>query len=80
MMAKFGKKGKYTWTKITLRTDYSRPTNILPSPEGLEIVTKDAPTPNVNDTIYLGLYKVWSGKWKGGLELHNATVEQIKNN
>ena len=78
-MAKFGKKGKYTWTKITLRTDYSRPTTILPSPEGLEIVTKDAPTPNVNDTIYLGLYKVWSGKWKGGLELHNATVVQINN-
>ncbi|XP_034684972.1 protein PHLOEM PROTEIN 2-LIKE A9-like [Vitis riparia] len=76
VMAKFGKKGKYTWTKITLRTDYSRPTNILPSPEGLEI-TKDAS--NANDTIYFGLYEVWSGKWKGGLELHNATVEQINN-
>ncbi|KAL6350847.1 hypothetical protein AAG906_031433 [Vitis piasezkii] len=75
VMARFGKKGKYTWTKITLRTDYSQPTNILP-PEGLEIVTKDATTPNVNDTIYFGLYEVGSGKWKGGLELHNATYPE----
>ncbi|CBI27175.3 unnamed protein product, partial [Vitis vinifera] len=78
VMAKFGKKGKYTWTKISLRTDNSQPTNILP-PDGLEIVTKEATTANVNDTIYFGLYEVWSGKWKGGLELHNAMVEQINN-
>ena len=75
-MAKFGKKGKYTWKKIPLRTDNSQPTTILP-PDGLEIEIKDATTANVNDTIYFGLYEVWSGKWKGGLELRKATVEQM---
>ena len=73
VMAKFGKEGKNSWKKISLQAHYSEPTSI-PSTEGLEIETEDA-----NDTIYFGLYDIWTGHWKGGLQLHNATVEQINN-
>ncbi|RVW62289.1 Protein phloem 2-like A9 [Vitis vinifera] len=68
VMAKFGKEGKYSWKKISLQAHYSQPTSI-PSTEGLEIETEDA-----NDTIYFGLYDIWTGHWKGGLQLHNATL------
>ncbi|KAL6351100.1 hypothetical protein AAG906_031686 [Vitis piasezkii] len=73
VIAKFGKEGKYSWQKISLQADYSQPTSI-PSTEGLEIETEDA-----NDTLYFGLYDVWSGQEKRGLLLYNATVEQINN-
>ncbi|KAI4296956.1 hypothetical protein L6164_036872 [Bauhinia variegata] len=42
-------------------------------PSGLEI---DVPIDAADPTLYFGLYEVWSGKWKGGLEIHKATVRQ----
>jgi hypothetical protein len=24
------------------------------------------------------LYEVWTGKWKGGLQIHQAIVEEVK--
>jgi hypothetical protein len=29
------------------------------------------------NTLYFGLYEVWSGKWKGGLKIHEAFVNKI---
>lgn len=70
VMAKFGKKGKYVWTKITLKASEQSERPI----GDLEVEYTDTATGN--DTIYFGLYEVWSGKWKGGLQLHNATIQQ----
>jgi hypothetical protein len=30
---------------------------------------------NPEETLYFGLYEVWSGKWKGGLRIHGVTVK-----
>ena len=73
VMAKFGKEGKYSSRVVSLQGHYSQPTSI-PLTEGLEIETEDA-----NDTLYFGLYEQTTRQEKGGLQLHNATVEQINN-
>ncbi|KAK1556909.1 hypothetical protein Q3G72_014410 [Acer saccharum] len=28
-----------------------------------------------SNKLFFGLYEVWSGKWKGGLLIHNATIK-----
>ncbi|CAI0436816.1 unnamed protein product [Linum tenue] len=71
LMCKIGQGGKYTAKKIKLvdqpETDEEFET------EKLEVtVPADA-----NDMrLYFGLYEVWSGRWKGGLLIHGARVEE----
>ena len=70
VMAKFGKDSKYSWKKIMLLQGK------LEIGE-LEIEYKDGNNISGSETIYFGLYEVWSGQWKGGLLLHSATVQQL---
>lgn len=64
VMAKVGRAGKY----IYKATKLSPGSNInLPS-DPLEI---DVAKPS---DLHFGLYEVWSGKWKGGLEIFRAVV------
>ncbi|KDP23148.1 hypothetical protein JCGZ_00140 [Jatropha curcas] len=74
IMAKIGKKGKYKWEKIDLinlakdkKGQFEIPVNGL---------TVEVPaTYSGEDTkLYFGLYEVWTGRWKGGLVIHQAEV------
>ncbi|KAJ6676302.1 PROTEIN PHLOEM PROTEIN 2-LIKE A9 [Salix viminalis] len=69
MIAKSGKKGRYSWKKIEVSSEVSTIKKELP--QDFEIEAK----PSDDNTIYFGLYEVWSGKWKGGLQIHKAIVE-----
>jgi len=71
MMAKLGKKGRYRWSKIDLSkvgTDKS------PVTSDFDIDVKGTE----DNKLYFGLYEVWTGKWKGGLQIHQAIVEEVK--
>ncbi|XP_050370430.1 protein PHLOEM PROTEIN 2-LIKE A9-like [Argentina anserina] len=72
LMAKVGKKGKYKWTKVKLNQDQSNKKVTIPENSKLSIGV--VPEDSTDNTLHFGLYEVWSGKWKGGLKIHNAKV------
>ncbi|KAM7500366.1 hypothetical protein LguiA_024780 [Lonicera macranthoides] len=76
IMAKIGKKGKYVLKKqyvIKPTTDNQR----FDIPFLSDKLKIDVPTFAKEDTVYFGLYEVWSGRWKGGLRVHHAFVREI---
>lgn len=76
VMAKLGRRGKYSWKRASLENlqgSTSDPKGI-PYEEKLTITTGDS-----EKTIYFGMYEVWSGKWKGGLRIHNAFIRESAN-
>lgn len=73
LMAKVGKKGKYKWKKVKLEQGQK-----IESPDGKQLLSIDVPNDTTDmNTLHFGLYEVWSGKWKGGLEIYNAKVTAI---
>ncbi|KAK5802426.1 hypothetical protein PVK06_030017 [Gossypium arboreum] len=75
LMAKVGKKGNYRWKKLEVEKLTGDPTDFPSKADPLEVET----VPDKPDRrLYFGLYEVWSGKWKKGLKVYNATVKQIK--
>ncbi|XP_019414321.1 PREDICTED: protein PHLOEM PROTEIN 2-LIKE A9-like isoform X2 [Lupinus angustifolius] len=69
VMAKVGRRGNYEFKPTTLKSDNNEV--IIPSQNDLEINVE----PDASDNLlHFGLYEVWSGKWKGGLEILNAEV------
>lgn len=72
LMAKVGKKGKYKWKKVKLEQGQNNA-----SPDGKQLLSIDVPNDTTDmNTLHFGLYEVWSGKWKGGLEIYNAKVTE----
>lgn len=72
VMAKYGKKGKYQWKKYQLQDSQD--------PNKSQTLTLEMKPPQdckEEDNIFFGLYEVWSGKWKGGLLLYSALVENL---
>ncbi|XP_038689909.1 protein PHLOEM PROTEIN 2-LIKE A9 [Tripterygium wilfordii] len=78
MMAKVGRKGKYSWKKIKAleKADFGSNSIQIPDHDGNKLVIEVEPTAE-DRQLYFGLYEVWSGKWKGGLEIHNAIVRIV---
>lgn len=72
LMAKVGKKGKYKWKKV-LELNEDKKENITIVSEPIEVKDND------EKELYFGLYEVWSGKWKGGLCIHEACVKKVPN-
>nr|AFK44791.1 unknown [Lotus japonicus] len=69
VMAKLGKNGKYLYETANLTP--GEKLTVPPRPGGLEIKVDS----NTTETqLHFGLYEVWSGKWKGGLEIIKARV------
>ncbi|KAI4296953.1 hypothetical protein L6164_036869 [Bauhinia variegata] len=68
IMAKVGRTGGYLYKEMTLNKTgrFTIPDN------GLEV---QVPANASDPTIYFGLYEVWSGKWKGGLEIYKAIIQ-----
>ncbi|KAK8650316.1 hypothetical protein V6N13_139961 [Hibiscus sabdariffa] len=75
LMAKVGKKGKYKWKKLKDLDKLPQEPTEFPSADDSFIV--DGVTRQPDMRLYFGLYEVWSGKWKGGLRVHHATVKEL---
>lgn len=75
LMAKIGRKGRYKWAKVSLKDQPASQPFKVPSDD----FTIEAPQTSSDDQkLYFGLYEVWSGKWKGGLQIHKAIVEEVR--
>lgn len=77
VMAKVGKKGKFTSMKVSL--EEIKPNNIpitIPK-KPLEIFVNPVTPEECRSTIHLGLYEVWSSKWKGGMQIHDAFIHRV---
>ncbi|CAA3032938.1 Hypothetical predicted protein [Olea europaea subsp. europaea] len=72
IMMKRGQEGEISWKKVSLNTNNgngNQPFEILG-----ELMKTEK---HMTDTkLYFGLYEVWSGKWKGGLQIHGAFVRE----
>lgn len=80
LMAKVGKKGKYSWKRIkslNLRSsgDDEVPFLIPDKDDGELIVTVTSGSAD-NNLLYFGLYEVWSGKLKKGLKIHHVCISE----
>lgn len=73
VMAKVGKRGSYNFREATLKPGDKN--LIVPdnnNPLEIEVAA------GASDTyLHFGLYEVWSGKWKGGLEIIKAEVVPV---
>ncbi|KAL2467450.1 Protein PHLOEM PROTEIN 2-LIKE A9 [Abeliophyllum distichum] len=68
IMVKRGKEGKFSATKVLFNGN---------GKQRFEISGKLKKGDSTTDpNIYFGLYEVWSGKWRGGLQIHHAYVTE----
>ncbi|CAA3010767.1 protein PHLOEM PROTEIN 2-LIKE A9-like [Olea europaea var. sylvestris] len=70
LMLKAGKDGKVEWKKIEIK-EANESVNITGDSKAQTDSTGDS-------RLYFGLYEVWSGKWKGGLEIHHVIVKEVQ--
>ncbi|XP_057744472.1 protein PHLOEM PROTEIN 2-LIKE A9 [Arachis stenosperma] len=81
VMAKAGKSGSYSFKVAKLSASGSEVRHVtIPSSEPLEVsFPAGIPDSDANQqpNLYFGLYEVWSGKWKGGIEIIKANVTCI---
>uniref|UniRef100_A0A6M2EZX2 Protein PHLOEM PROTEIN 2-LIKE A9-like n=1 Tax=Populus davidiana TaxID=266767 RepID=A0A6M2EZX2_9ROSI len=75
VMARIGKKGKYERKEIDL-SKLSEEKEFPPDKCRIEFKS-DENAKNDEETLYFGLYEVWTNKWKGGLRIHEAIVQEI---
>ncbi|MBA0626974.1 hypothetical protein Godav_004537 [Gossypium davidsonii] len=74
LMAKVGKKGKYKWKRLKELDNLPKDPIMVPTDDSFTI----EPIQDIPDKrLYFGLYEVWSGKWKGGLKVHEAIVKKL---
>ncbi|KAL3570114.1 hypothetical protein D5086_027363 [Populus alba] len=73
MLAKVGKKGIAQWEKINLGD--MRIGNIVEIPHGK--LRFEVPKKAEDTRLYFGLYELWTGNWKQGLQIHEAVVEEM---
>lgn len=75
MMAKVGKKGKYKWRRLKELDTLPKDPILVPTDDSFTIDPVPSNTPDLR--LYFGLYEVWSGKWKGGLKIHEAIIKKL---
>lgn len=73
MMAKVGASGSYTWKRLNLNAKELKH-ECVDFPSNFEI---DIPISTEDTTLQFGLYEIWGGRWKGGLEIHHAFVNKV---
>nr|XP_048325683.1 protein PHLOEM PROTEIN 2-LIKE A9-like [Ziziphus jujuba var. spinosa] len=74
LMAKVGKRGKYSWRKVSLLNKDEQQAN---GDSGQKIIPLEIKPNDEDRQIYFGLYEVWSGKWKGGLLIYEAYIKSL---
>lgn len=81
VMAKVGKSGKYIYKKFQLHNPDKREKIRIPDElkEPLKIKATSPPSDNSKSPeIHFGLYEVWNKKWKGGLTINYAFIEETE--
>lgn len=73
VMARIGEEGVYTRVQIDLS---KLGPNKEKFPKENNCRVKNAE--NNEKKLYFGLYEVWTNNWKGGLRIHEAIVQEIK--
>ncbi len=76
VMAKIGKKGRYSWKRVKL-PDQSSVGNVRFSIPDEDFIMQ-VPQNDSEVELYFGLYEIWSGKWKGGLTIHKVIITQVQ--
>ncbi|KAI9126761.1 hypothetical protein K1719_002357 [Acacia pycnantha] len=74
VMAKAGKRGKYVFSEISLTN--SQEYKFIPSSEQSQVIV-EVPQDLTDPKLYFGLYEVWSGKWKGGLQISKVKIDVL---
>jgi hypothetical protein len=85
MSAKIGKKGRTIWKRIkSVNNNFDKlkggtgPVNIPDETDGrFEIFVSPKVAINQDTKLQFGLYEVWTGKWKTGLLIYEAFVEEV---
>lgn len=85
MSAKVGKKGKTIWKRIkSINTNFEKlkggtePVNIPDETDGRFEIFVSPTAPITQETkLQFGLYEVWTGKWKSGLLIYDAFVQEV---
>ncbi|XWS19915.1 hypothetical protein CRYUN_Cryun31cG0057100 [Craigia yunnanensis] len=77
LMAKVGKKGRYKWRRLTELEKENLPKQPTEVPQSNSPFVVDVEGDPPDKRLYFGLYEVWTGKWKKGLRVHGAIVEEI---
>ncbi|XP_057976029.1 protein PHLOEM PROTEIN 2-LIKE A9-like [Malania oleifera] len=76
LMAKMGASGKYVWSKVNLQEQQKSANERFQIPQGgLDVDPPDNAASGITD-LFFGMYEVWTGKWKGGLRIHHAFVQE----
>ncbi|KAJ8754310.1 hypothetical protein K2173_002761 [Erythroxylum novogranatense] len=77
IMAKVGMGGSGRWKRINLPIQDGD--NKFEIPKGKFLI--DVPETEWDDSkLHFGLYEVWSTSWKEGLQIHEARVQEVKEN
>ncbi|KAL1204989.1 Protein PHLOEM PROTEIN 2-LIKE A9 [Cardamine amara subsp. amara] len=82
--AKIGKKGKTVWKRIKSINqnfgkpkDGSEPFNIPDQSDGSFEISVNPTMVNQDTKLQFGLYEVWTGRWKTGMLIHEAFVQEV---
>ncbi|GFP84186.1 protein phloem protein 2-like a9 [Phtheirospermum japonicum] len=71
LMVRRGKDGKFVWKKHLLTIPNHN------KEEHREIIGRSSSGQHEDPKLHLGLFEVWSGKWKGGLKINHAFVREL---
>ncbi|XP_010540681.1 PREDICTED: protein PHLOEM PROTEIN 2-LIKE A9-like [Tarenaya hassleriana] len=81
MSAKIGKKGKTMWKRIKSINQIiqkSGSESVIPDETDGQFEINVPPTESDQATkLQFGLYEVWTGRWKTGLMIHDASVQEV---
>lgn len=76
VMARIGKEGKYESKKLDL-SKLSGEEKEFSLDHKCRVEFESDKKSGSNETLYFGLYETWTNKWKGGLRIHEAIVQEI---
>ncbi|KAI3856606.1 hypothetical protein MKX03_036830 [Papaver bracteatum] len=75
IMAKIGKKGKYIWRSANIAHKDDSTNFEIPEGAPLHIEIPDPDDCKEDEELHFGLYEVWKGRWKGGLQIYEAIIK-----
>ncbi|XP_038896030.1 protein PHLOEM PROTEIN 2-LIKE A9-like [Benincasa hispida] len=78
IMAKIGRRGNYSFKKMSLAALPTGKRITIPDDDQLIIQVPAFKPDNDDLKLYFGLYEVWTNRWKGGLRIHHAFVEIVE--
>lgn len=77
IMAKIGKRGRFSFKKLSLDKESTDTPFNIPKDELIIRMPDEVAAAGDDKKIYFGLYEVWTKRWKGGLRIYHAYVEEI---